>query len=191
MAGPLRADALPLDRTNDCVHRDLLHLGQIEDGHADLLHVFRQVHRELLPGVANVTAEFAWLILGTFGGLATTLFHHLPNDVDFLHVPIVATLASAHFVRGWTPHGRSARSHRLDLWFGKLMLPHEMLDKIILPVAPMGAFGHIALPPLKLPMSFILMSDPVGFTLERLRLGALEEGACEGLNILMYVLGPV
>lgn len=55
----------------------------------------------------------------------------------------------------------------------------------------MGAVTDAAGPILQLPMTFVLVSDPISFALEGFRFSAVGKGACEGLNIFMHVLGPV
>lgn len=66
-----------------------------------------------------------------------------------------------------------------------------MLDEIVLAVACVQAIRKIARPPFEVPMPFVLVSDPVCFSLERFRFGAFGEGACEWVDVFVDVFGPV
>jgi hypothetical protein len=66
-----------------------------------------------------------------------------------------------------------------------------MLDKVVLSEALVSAIWHIASPPFQLPMPFIFMPDPVGFSLEGFRFCTLRKGTSERLDIFVDVLGPI
>jgi hypothetical protein len=66
-----------------------------------------------------------------------------------------------------------------------------MLDEIVLTKTGMGALSYIALPSLKLSMSLILMSNPVGLALEGFRLVATRKRTSEWLNVLVDMLSPI
>lgn len=66
-----------------------------------------------------------------------------------------------------------------------------MLDEIVLAVACVRAIGKIAGPPFEVSMSFVLVPDPVCFSLEGFRFSAFGEGACEWVNVFVDVFGPV
>lgn len=66
-----------------------------------------------------------------------------------------------------------------------------MLDEIVFAEAGVRAIRHTASPPLEMSVAFILVADPVGFSLERFRFSAFGKGACEGVDIFVDVFGPV
>jgi hypothetical protein len=82
-------------------------------------------------------------------------------------------------------------SFALDLWLRVLVLSNKMLKEIITTITLVMTGFNIASPPLKLPMSFVFVSDPIGFALEHLWPGTFVPGASEWLNIFMDVLSPV
>lgn len=66
-----------------------------------------------------------------------------------------------------------------------------MLDEVVFAVADVATVWLVAGPPFQVSMSLILVAYPVGFALERFRLGTVREGTSEWLDILVNVLGPV
>lgn len=66
-----------------------------------------------------------------------------------------------------------------------------MLYKVVLSITFVITVIHIALPPLKLAMAFILMSHPIGLAFERFRLSTGIKGASERLDVFMNVLRPI
>lgn len=53
-----------IDRANDGLWGDFPLLGKSKYRHGNLLHMSGEVDGEFLPAVADVTAEFAWLVSG-------------------------------------------------------------------------------------------------------------------------------
>ena len=76
-------------------------------------------------------------------------------------------------------------------WLSDFVLSDQVLNKVIFAETCVVAISNVASPILELSVAFILMPNPISFTLERFRFLAVGEGTCEGLNILMYVLCPV
>jgi hypothetical protein len=76
-------------------------------------------------------------------------------------------------------------------WLRDLVLSNKMLHEVIFAIACVVTIGYLASPILELSMPFILVSDPVSFSLERLWFAAVWKGTSERLNILVYVLGPI
>lgn len=66
-----------------------------------------------------------------------------------------------------------------------------MLNEVILTVASVRTIREIAGPPFEMSMPFVLVSDPVSFSLEGLGFCAFGEGACERMDVLVDVFSPV
>lgn len=66
-----------------------------------------------------------------------------------------------------------------------------MLNEVILAVTGVRTIGEIAGPPFEMSMSFVLVSNPVRFSLEGLRFVALGESACEGMDVFVDVFSPI
>lgn len=71
------------------------------------------------------------------------------------------------------------------------MFSHKMLDEVVLAETGVRAVAKITCPEFKLTMSLILVSDPIGLALERLRFVAPDEGAGKWLDVLMNMFSPV
>ena len=67
------------------------------------------------------------------------------------------------------------------------MLAYQVLNEIIFSEAHMSTVSHIALPPLQLSVSFVLMSDPIGLPLKGFSVRTALEGASERLQILAHL----
>lgn len=66
-----------------------------------------------------------------------------------------------------------------------------MLNEVILAVTSVCTIGEITGPPFEMSMSFILVSNPVRFPFEGLRLGTFGKGACKGMDVLVDVFSPI
>lgn len=77
------------------------------------------------------------------------------------------------------------------LWLSNLVFSNEVLHEIVFTVASVVAIGDVACPVLQLSVAFVFVSNPIGLTLERLGLLTIGKGAGKGLNIFVYMLGPV
>ena len=62
-----------LDGADDGFCSDLFLLYDTEHRHTDLFHVLCEMDCQLLPGVADVAAEFAGFVLGALGRLVSAL----------------------------------------------------------------------------------------------------------------------
>jgi hypothetical protein len=76
-------------------------------------------------------------------------------------------------------------------WLRDLVFSNKMLDKVVFAIASMVTIRYLASPILELPMPFILVSNPVSFSFERLWFTAVWKGTSKRLNILVYVFGPI
>ncbi len=60
----------------------------------------------------------------------------------------------------------------LGLGFGELMFPDQMLQEVIATIGGVLAIVYIASPPLEMAVAFVLVSNPVSFSLEDLGIPA-------------------
>lgn len=87
---------------------------KFQNGHGQLLHVFPQVDRQLLPGATIISAEAAWLLRR---GVLSGVLAFLDQPIDYLRRAITESLALGSFgVR-------------------QFMLANQVLDKVVLTVA--------------------------------------------------------
>lgn len=138
--------------------------------------MFGQMNCELLPAAAYVSTEPTGLVTWVFGRLVPAILHQFPESCDLPVVLVLSLVFAAALLRFRLRH---------------LVLADKMLDKVVLPVTRMTAVGHRTGPPLQLPVSLTLVSDPVRFALEGFRLVAALERASKRLHIFVDVLGPV
>lgn len=120
------------------------------------------------------------------------LVHNLPHLVEVLSSRRVV-LTYSGFVLPSFPRGGGPSSSFLGFrfWLHHFVFADKMLDEIVLAVACVQAIGKIAGPPFEVSMPFVLVSNPVCFSLEGFRLGAFGEGTCEWVNVFVDVFGPV
>lgn len=160
-----------LDGTDYSILVEILCRNESQDRQADVLHVLSKMDRKLLPGGKGLAAEPTGLVLRSILRLCMTLLDLLPRLI--------------------TAAGLLDGGFGLDLGLRKLVLADEMLQEVVTSVTDVSTFFNIARPPFEMTMTFVLVPNPIGFSLEHLGVPAPVPCTGERLNILMDVLSPV
>jgi hypothetical protein len=160
-----------LDWADDSILSKVLGRNKPQDRQADVLHVLGKVHSQFLPRGEGLATEPAGLVLGPIRSLDVAPFDLLPGKVT----------AASLFDGGLG----------LDLGLGEFVFADEMLQEVVASVAGVPAVFDITRPPFKMAVAFVLMTNPVSFSLEHLRVAAPVPRAREGLDVLVHMLGPI
>jgi hypothetical protein len=126
---------------------------------------------QFLPGGEGLATEPTRLVLRSTLRLHVTPFDLLPRQVT-----------ATRLLDG---------SLSLNLGFRKLVFADEMLQKIVASVASVPTIFDITRPPFEVTVALVLVSNPVSFSLKHLRVTAPIPCACERLDVLMNMLGPI
>jgi hypothetical protein len=136
---------------------------------------------QLLPAVANISTEFINLDLKLFLGIVVIFIHEQSNFLYLILIRIREigfsffyhlsfNFAATRFV---VISKIKNGFYNLQLRFWLLIFSHEILDEVVLAVIRVIAIRHIASSPLKLPITFIFMSNSICFPFEKFRFGAV------------------
>lgn len=130
-----------------------------------------QMDRQFLPGRQRLSAEATRLVLWLVLCLRVAFLNLLPGGVLTTR-PLDSGL-------------------RLGLGLSKLVLPDEVLQEVVSPIAGMPAVFDITRPPFQMTMALIFVTHPVRLPLEELGFSAFVPSTSKWLYIFVYMLRPV